>query len=73
MAELLQNPDPAVHPNWYEFNLDNLFRGGDLVQNVTGIMDYGYNEYRIQPVQGADYSPPIHVPESQTMLEAISK
>ncbi|PKO04796.1 MAG: endonuclease/exonuclease/phosphatase [Chloroflexi bacterium HGW-Chloroflexi-3] len=50
-----QNPDPAVHPNWYEFNLDNLFRGGDLVQNVTGIMDYGFNEYRIQPVQGADY------------------
>jgi hypothetical protein len=61
-----QNPDPAVHPNWYEFNLDNLFRGGDLVQNVTGIMDYGFNEYRIQPVQGADYynsNPRPMVPE----------
>ncbi|MBW6475024.1 MAG: ExeM/NucH family extracellular endonuclease, partial [Anaerolineaceae bacterium] len=50
-----QNPDPAVHPNWYEFNLGNLFRGGDTVANLTGIMDYGFYEYRIQPVQGADY------------------
>jgi len=51
-----QNPDPAVHPNWFIFNMDNLFRGRDLVQNITGIMDYGFNEYRIQPTQGADYT-----------------
>ncbi|MBE0685859.1 MAG: ExeM/NucH family extracellular endonuclease [Anaerolineaceae bacterium] len=51
-----QNPDPAVHPNWYIFNMDNLFRGGDTVTNITGIMDYGFSEYRIQPVQGADYN-----------------
>ena len=51
-----ENPDPAIHPNWYWFTLDNLFRGGDLLTNVTGIMDYGYNEYRIQLTQGADYT-----------------
>ena len=51
-----QNPDPAIHPNGLTFNLDNLFRGGDLVTNVTGVMDYSFSLYRIQPTQGADYS-----------------
>ena len=52
-----QNPDPAIHPNGLEFTLDNLFRGGDLVSNVTGVLDYSYSLYRIQPTQGADYTP----------------
>ena len=51
-----QNPDPAIHPNGEIFDLDNLFRGGDTVQNVTGIMDYDFGLYRIQPTQGADYT-----------------
>jgi hypothetical protein len=51
-----QNPDPAIHPNGEIFALDNLFRGGDTVENVTGIMDYNYGLYHIQPTQGADYS-----------------
>ncbi len=52
-----QNPDPAIHPNGLVFDLTNLFRGGDLVQNVTGILDYYASAYRIQPIQGADYIP----------------
>lgn len=59
-----QNPDPAIHPNGEEFTMDNLFRGGDLVTNVTGILDYSYNLYRIQPTQGADYSPVNPRPET---------
>ncbi len=51
-----QNPDPAIHPNGAVFDLDNLFRGGDTVANVTGVMDYGFGLYRIQPTQGADYT-----------------
>jgi predicted extracellular nuclease len=51
-----QNPDPAIHPNGAEFDLDNLFRGGDTLDNVTGVMDYGFGLYRIQPTQGADYT-----------------
>jgi len=50
-----QNPDPAIHPNGSVFDLTNLFRGGDTVQNVTGVMDYSFDLYRIQPTQGADY------------------
>jgi predicted extracellular nuclease len=52
-----QNPDPALHPNGYIFDMDNLFRGGDMVANVTGVLDYSFSLYRIQPTQGADYFP----------------
>jgi predicted extracellular nuclease len=53
----VQNPDPAIHPNGSIFDLNNLFRGGDTVANVTGVMDYNFDLYRIQPTQGADYTP----------------
>jgi predicted extracellular nuclease len=52
----IQNPDPAIHPNGSVFDLTNLFRGGDTIQNVTGVMDYAFGLYRIQPTQGADYT-----------------
>ncbi|HEY5731862.1 MAG TPA: ExeM/NucH family extracellular endonuclease [Anaerolineales bacterium] len=51
-----QNPDPAIHPNGFDFDLSNLFRGGDTVAGVTGVMDYSFNLYRIQPTQGATYT-----------------
>lgn len=36
--------------------MTNLFRGGDTVANVTGVMDYSFDLYRIQPTPGADYN-----------------
>jgi predicted extracellular nuclease len=51
-----QNPDPAIHPNGFEFTLDNRFRGGDTVANATGVIDFNYGEYKLQPTQGADYT-----------------
>jgi predicted extracellular nuclease len=51
-----QNPDPAIHPNGGVFDLNNLFRGGDIVENVTGVMHYAFNRYRIEPTQGALYT-----------------
>ncbi|HNS52525.1 MAG TPA: ExeM/NucH family extracellular endonuclease [Anaerolineae bacterium] len=53
----VQNPDPALHPNGAVFDMSNLFRGGDALTNVTGVLDYSFNLYRIQPVQGATYTP----------------
>ena len=50
-----QNPDPALHPNGGIFDLTNLFRGGDVLNNLTGVVDYNYGEYKIQPTMGADY------------------
>ncbi|MGH9132637.1 MAG: ExeM/NucH family extracellular endonuclease, partial [Ilumatobacteraceae bacterium] len=52
-----QNPDPAIHPNGGVFDLTNLFRGGDLVQNATGVIDHSFGLYRIHPTQGADFTP----------------
>jgi predicted extracellular nuclease len=51
-----QNPDPAIHPNGSEFNLGNLFRGGDTVSDATGVLDYRFSLYRIQPTLAGDYS-----------------
>ena len=51
----VQNPDPAIHLNGDEFTLDNRFRGGDLVTNATGVLDYRFDLWRVQPTQGADY------------------
>ena len=51
-----QNPDPARHPNGADFTLANRFRGGDTLTGVTGILDYAFGKYRIQPTQGATYA-----------------
>jgi uncharacterized protein len=51
-----QNPDPAWHPNGMAFTLANRFRGGDTLTNVTGVLNYSFNLYRIQPTTGADYT-----------------
>ncbi len=50
-----QNPDPALHPDGGIFDMSNLFRGGDILNNVTGIVDYNYGEYKIQLTTGADH------------------
>jgi len=50
-----QNPDPAIHPNGSVFDLTNLFRGGSTVTDVTGVIDYSYSLYRVQPTTGAQY------------------
>ncbi|MCB9445919.1 MAG: ExeM/NucH family extracellular endonuclease [Ardenticatenaceae bacterium] len=52
-----QNSDPALHPNGAEFTTTNTFRGGDILQNITGVMDYANSVYKIQPTQGAVYVP----------------
>ena len=51
-----QNPDPARHPDGDIFDLGNRFRGGDLVQNATGVLDNTFGRYRLQPTQGAEYT-----------------
>ena len=59
-----QNSDPAIHPNGNVFDLTNLFRGGDTVANVTGFLDQFDSPYRVQPIQGADYTQVNFRPES---------
>ena len=66
-----QNPDPAIHPNGKVFDLTNLFRGGDTVANVTGVMDYSFGLYRIQPTRARITPIPIRAQPRQTRLAAI--
>ena len=51
-----QNPNPAIHPNGDIFDLSNLFRGGGTVEGITGVIDYSFGLYRIQPTAKAIYS-----------------
>ena len=59
-----QNPDPARHPNGEVFDLDNRFRGGDVVEGATGVLGYAFGDYRIQPTEGADYASTNPRPEA---------
>ena len=51
-----QNPDVLRHPNGQPFTLDNRFRGGDVVQNAVGVVDFRFGVYRLQPTGPADYT-----------------
>ena len=51
-----QNPAVLRHPNGEPFSLTNTFRGGDTLSDVTGIIDYRFSEWKIQPTEGADYA-----------------
>lgn len=45
-----QNPDTVIHPNGELFTLENTFRGGDILQDVTGTMHFSFGSYLIEPV-----------------------
>ncbi|MDQ7877008.1 ExeM/NucH family extracellular endonuclease [Microbacterium sp. QXD-8] len=51
-----QNPDPAIHPDGEVFTLAHSFRSGDLVQNATGVLDYRFDAWGVQPTEGADFT-----------------
>ena len=51
-----QNPATLRHPNGSPFSLSNLFRGGDTVQNATGVLAFDFSLYRIFPTGPADYT-----------------
>ena len=50
-----QNPSILRHPDGSAFGLDNFFRGGDTIEGLTGVMDYNFDVWKIQPVGTAIY------------------
>ena len=50
-----QNPSYLRHPDGSAFNLEHYFRGGDTIQDLTGVMDYNFNVWKVQPVGTATY------------------
>ena len=52
----VSNPNVLRHPNGNPFSLTNLFRGGDVVKNVVGVVGFDFSRYRIQPTAPAEYT-----------------
>ena len=70
-----QNPDPAIHPDGSTFTPENRFRSGDLVTNTTGVLDYRFSTWAVQPTEGADVevgNPRPDAPEVDGALKVAS-
>ncbi|MGI6368935.1 MAG: ExeM/NucH family extracellular endonuclease [Anaerolineae bacterium] len=48
-----QNPVPVRHPAGGLFSLEHLIRAGDTLSGVTGVLDYAYGQWVLQPTTGA--------------------
>ena len=71
-----QNPNPIRHPNGEDYTSENRFRMGDTLREVTGVMHYSFDKWRIQPTAGAEHeatnerTPAPEVPGSLTVASA---
>lgn len=54
-GQTAQNPDPIIHPV-PGLSAFNTVRGGDTVENLTGVMNYSFNEYRVQPIDAVVFT-----------------
>ncbi len=46
----VQNPDPIIYPS-PELSATNTLRGGDTLPELTGVMNYSFGKYLIEPVE----------------------
>ncbi len=51
----LFNDVSVFHPQ-PGLSVDNFFRGGDTIENLTGVLHYSFSEWRLRPVESFDYS-----------------
>lgn len=52
-----QNADPAIHPgNLEPLTLENRFRGGDTITGITGVLDYRFSLWRLQPTEAGTFA-----------------
>lgn len=67
-----QNPDPAIHPgNLEEFTLANLFRGGDTITGITGVLDWRFDAWAIQPTDAGTFAA-VNAREASPEIEGAS-
>ena len=64
-----QNPSFLRHPDGSAFNLDHYFRGGDTITGLTGVLDYNFNVWKVQPVGTATYTPLNFRTEAPELVE----
>ena len=71
-----QNPSPAIHPATLEpLTKDTLFRGGDRIKDVAGVLDYRFDHWALQPTQAGsieNVNPRPEVPEVGGDLQIAS-
>ncbi|WAM50492.1 ExeM/NucH family extracellular endonuclease [Vreelandella venusta] len=58
-ANASQNPDPIIYGrNGGELSGTNPLRGGDKLQTLEGVLDYNFSEWKVQNVEGVDFTGP---------------
>ena len=50
-----QNPDSVIGRDGQPLSATNTLRGGDTVNDLTGVLDQRFGEYRIQPTATVDF------------------
>ncbi|WP_457807672.1 ExeM/NucH family extracellular endonuclease [Kushneria sp. EE4] len=63
-ASSAQNPESILFGRGGEpLSADNTLRGGDTLDQATGVLDFAYQQWRIQSDQGLDFQPANARPE----------
>lgn len=72
-----QNPDHIIFGrNGEELSADNTLRGGDTLEQATGVLDFAHDEWRIQSTRGEDFeasNPREAAPDSDALGDASLK
>ncbi len=55
-GQTAQNPETIIHPA-PELTAFNTVRGGDTVNGLTGVLNYSFSEYRVQPTGPVNFTP----------------
>ncbi|MEO0824678.1 MAG: ExeM/NucH family extracellular endonuclease [Cyanobacteria bacterium J06642_9] len=64
-GQTVQNPDPIIHGRGGNpLSANNPLRGGDTVTDLTGVLSFGFGDYRIQPVDPVDFQATNPRPET---------
>lgn len=63
-GQTIQNPDPIIlGRGGNPLSATNTLRGGDTVDNLSGVLSFGFGDYRIQPTAPVDFQPTNPRPE----------
>ncbi|WP_293066981.1 ExeM/NucH family extracellular endonuclease [Okeania sp. SIO2B3] len=64
-GQTVQNPNPIIHGRGGNpLSSTNTLRGGDTVDNLSGVLSFGFGDYRVQPVNPVDFQATNPRPET---------
>ena len=57
-GQTVQNPNPIIlGRGGNPLSATNTLRGGDTIENLSGVLNFSFNEYRVQPIGPVDFQP----------------